>query len=88
MAKLLLPLALVASCTASVLPRNPAADVVAKKNWVSLPITYRERSVPLQKRDQDVPLFNVTSISYLVECEYPIIGAEQNASRLLIAPSQ
>jgi hypothetical protein len=54
-----------------VLPRNAAADVVEKKSWVSLPITYSERSTPLRKRDQDVPLFNVTSISYLIECEHP-----------------
>ncbi|KAB5517293.1 aspartic peptidase domain-containing protein [Coniochaeta sp. 2T2.1] len=68
MTMLLLPLALVvASCTASVLPRNPAVANLADKAFVKLPITYRERSQPLRKRDQDVPLFNITSISYLVE---------------------
>lgn len=67
MTKLLLPLALVASCTASALPRNPASADLVAKSWVSLPITYKERSAPLRKRDQDVPLFNITSISYLVE---------------------
>lgn len=65
MTKLLLPLALVASCTASVLPRTP--EHALEKSWVSLPITHRASSAPLRKRDGDVPLFNVTSISYLVE---------------------
>jgi len=68
MDKLLLSLALAASCTASVLPRTPEP---APKSWLSLPITYRQNSAPLRnplgKRDQDVPLFNVTSVSYLVE---------------------
>ncbi|KAK1764093.1 acid protease [Phialemonium atrogriseum] len=64
--KFLLPLAVVAACcTASVLPRAPSQDVHG--SWVTYPITRAARHRPLTKRDFDVPLYNVTSISYLIE---------------------
>jgi hypothetical protein len=65
--QVLLPLALVASCAASVLPQGANT---ASKSWISLPISHRQTTKPLKpltKRDADVPLYNVTSISYLVE---------------------
>lgn len=68
--KILLPLAAIASCTASVLPTRDASTIAAstlQKNWISLPISHRVEDKPLRRRDQDVPLYNITSISYLVE---------------------
>jgi hypothetical protein len=68
--QVLLPLALAASCAASVLPLGANTANAANKSWISLPISHRQTTKPLKpltKRDQDVPLYNVTSISYLVE---------------------
>lgn len=62
--KLLLPLALAASCTASVLPLAPRDS---HKNWVTYPIAHERQVRTITRRDQDVPLFNITSVSYLIE---------------------
>jgi len=63
--KLLMSLALVASCTATALPR--AANEPTSKGYVKYPITRETRNRPLVRRDLDVPLYNVTAISYLIE---------------------
>ena len=36
--------------------------------FISMPITRKERARPtMRKRDNDVPLYNVSSVSYLIE---------------------
>lgn len=65
MASKLLTLALVASCTASTLPRD--ANEPTSKGFVKYPITRETRNRPLVRRDLDVPLYNVTAISYLIQ---------------------
>jgi hypothetical protein len=64
--KLLLLLA--ASCTASVLslPRD------GPKTWVTFPISHERQVRTITRRDQDVPLFNVTAVSYLIERKDPL----------------
>lgn len=69
----LLALALAASSVASVLPRT------ANPGFLSFPIAHKTSVAPLVKRDGDVPLFNVSSTSYLVECEYALGWANLDA---------
>jgi hypothetical protein len=62
----LIAVTLAASCAASALPQS-AGDA---KRWVSVPITHGVESRSISRRDTDVPLYNVSVISYLVECEF------------------
>lgn len=77
--KTLLPLALVAATAtaASTLaaPFKQDADYEAVKDgklgFVSFPLERREhRNSVLHRRDNDVPLYNISSISYLIEREF------------------
>ena len=60
-------LALAASSAASAVPRSSQTD--APKNWVTYSLTRAQRQHAV-KRDNDVPLFNVTAVSYLIECKF------------------
>lgn len=66
MASKLLSLALIASSAVSALPRSED-DASNKPGFLKFPITREHRTRPLVRRDLDVPLYNVTSISYLIQ---------------------